>query len=200
MLCMILEATGGAGGTRTHGGRIMRTTVPCTVAASCTDDTENGTDGTHRAGIIPWAIPRTIPRPMHPCPVILLLCVTSPRVLATGARHLATVVEASLTAGLQKTLEPPTGRRTGCTDCRGTRGRPWLTYADHARSATVLRAARARAAHALAAPMSPIIALTVLAAVGISIVPFHGQGCCVSHPATALRHRALYPRERAWPL
>jgi len=54
---------GGAGGARTHDRRIMRTTAPCTMRASCTDDTENGTDGTHRAGTI-WRVgPRTGPRP-----------------------------------------------------------------------------------------------------------------------------------------
>ena len=53
---------GGAGGARTHDRRIMRTTAPCTMRASCTDDTENGTDGTHRAGITWRAILRTIPR------------------------------------------------------------------------------------------------------------------------------------------
>ena len=31
---------GGAGGARTHDRRIMRTTAPCTMRASCTDDTE----------------------------------------------------------------------------------------------------------------------------------------------------------------
>jgi hypothetical protein len=56
-------AAGGAGGTRTHARRIMRSTPPCTTRASCTDDTEYRTDGTHRAGIIRRAIPRTIPRP-----------------------------------------------------------------------------------------------------------------------------------------
>ena len=31
--------------------RIMRTTAPCTMHVSCTDNTENGTDSAHRAGI-----------------------------------------------------------------------------------------------------------------------------------------------------
>src|ERR1035438_4187375 len=31
---------GGAGGARTHDRRIMRSTAPCTVRASCTDATE----------------------------------------------------------------------------------------------------------------------------------------------------------------
>src|SRR6516162_243962 len=43
----------------------MRTPAPCTTHASCTDDTENDTDGTHRAGITWRAIPRTIPRTHH---------------------------------------------------------------------------------------------------------------------------------------
>ena len=43
--------------------RIMRTTAPSTMSASCTDDTDNRTDGTHRAGITWRAGPRTGPRP-----------------------------------------------------------------------------------------------------------------------------------------
>jgi len=43
---------GGAGGARTHDRRIMRSTVPRTMRASCTDDTGYRTDGARRAGII----------------------------------------------------------------------------------------------------------------------------------------------------
>ena len=46
----------------TAGGRV-RSTAPCTTVANCTDDTNHRTDGTHYAGIIRRAIPRTIPRP-----------------------------------------------------------------------------------------------------------------------------------------
>jgi hypothetical protein len=50
----------------------MRSTASSTVRASCTDDTDHRTDGTHRAGIVQ----RAIPRPSSSRPVILLLCVT----------------------------------------------------------------------------------------------------------------------------
>jgi hypothetical protein len=70
---------GWAGGTRTHDRRIMRSTAPCATCASCADDTNHCTDGTHRAGIIWRAGPRTDPRSRRLCLLILLLCVTSPR-------------------------------------------------------------------------------------------------------------------------
>src|SRR6516225_9100439 len=47
--------------------------------ASCTDSTGHGTDCTHRAGIIWRAVPRNVPRPKLPRPLILLLCVTPAR-------------------------------------------------------------------------------------------------------------------------
>jgi hypothetical protein len=62
------EGGGGAGGARTHDRRIMRSTAPCTTHASCTDDADHCTDGTHHAGIIWRAGPRTGPRPRRPCP------------------------------------------------------------------------------------------------------------------------------------
>jgi hypothetical protein len=62
----VLETSGGAGGTRTHGVLIMRSTAPCTIRASCTDGTDHRTDGTHHARIILRAIPRTIPRLRRP--------------------------------------------------------------------------------------------------------------------------------------
>jgi len=43
----------------------MRTKTTCTRRPSCTDNTDNRTDGTQSAGIIPRVIPRTIPRPRH---------------------------------------------------------------------------------------------------------------------------------------
>jgi hypothetical protein len=67
----------GAGGARTHDRRIMRTTVPCTVRASCTD----GTGLSHRRHSRRWDHPvtrstnRSTPDALHL--VILLLCVTS---------------------------------------------------------------------------------------------------------------------------
>ena len=39
-------------GLETHDRRIMRSTAPCAISASCADDTIHCTDGTHRAGII----------------------------------------------------------------------------------------------------------------------------------------------------
>jgi hypothetical protein len=66
----VLETSGRAGGTRTHGVRIMRSTPPCTMPASCTDGTDHRTDGIHHAGIITRAIPRTIPTPRRPGPSI----------------------------------------------------------------------------------------------------------------------------------
>lgn len=56
------RASGGAGGARTHDRRIMRSTAPCTVRASCTDGTGYRTDGARRTGIIWRAGPRTGPR------------------------------------------------------------------------------------------------------------------------------------------
>jgi hypothetical protein len=70
---------GGAGGARTHDRRIMRSKAPRTERSTCTDDTDHCTDGTHHAGIIWCAGPRTGPRPRRPCPLVLLLCVTSPK-------------------------------------------------------------------------------------------------------------------------
>jgi hypothetical protein len=61
---------------RTAGLPFTRRTATCTERASCTDDTGNRTDGTHRAGIVRCAGPRTGPRPRPSCPAILLLCVT----------------------------------------------------------------------------------------------------------------------------
>jgi len=52
----------GAGEARTHDRRIMRSTAPCTVCASCTDKTDHRAHGTRRAGIIWCAGPRTGPR------------------------------------------------------------------------------------------------------------------------------------------
>ena len=55
------QIAGGAGGARTHDRRIMRSTAPCGVRASCTDDTDHRTSGTRNAGI--WrAGPRAVPR------------------------------------------------------------------------------------------------------------------------------------------
>ena len=48
------------------------------MRASCADDTDHCTGGTHHAGIIWRAGPRTGPRPRSLRPVILLLCVTPP--------------------------------------------------------------------------------------------------------------------------
>jgi hypothetical protein len=73
---------------------------PCAgMPASCTDDTGHGTDHTHRAGIIWRAVPRNVPRPKLPRPLILLLCVTSPRAPA----HVTTVMG---TNGLQTAATP----------------------------------------------------------------------------------------------
>jgi hypothetical protein len=68
---------GGAGGARTHDRRIMRSTASCNTHASCIDDTHHCTDGSHHAGIIWRAGPRTGPRPRRLYPLVLLLCVTS---------------------------------------------------------------------------------------------------------------------------
>src|SRR6185437_7646729 len=48
--------------------RITRGTIPSCARASCTDSTENRTDGTHGAGIIRAPVPRPVPRPapLHP--------------------------------------------------------------------------------------------------------------------------------------
>jgi len=53
---------GGAGGARTHDRRIMRSTAPRSVRATCTDATDPGIDGTRCTGIIRRAGPRTGPR------------------------------------------------------------------------------------------------------------------------------------------
>src|SRR2546430_14912890 len=62
---------GGAGGARTHDRRVMRRTASCIRHASYVDDTDHFTDGTHHAGIIWRAGPRTGPRPLRPYPLIL---------------------------------------------------------------------------------------------------------------------------------
>jgi len=46
--------------------------------ASCTNDTNHRTNGTHHSGIIWRAGPRTGPRPQRPDPLVLLLCETPP--------------------------------------------------------------------------------------------------------------------------
>ena len=79
--CRINGATGGAGGARTHDRRIMRSMLPRSARASCADGTEHRTDGTRRAGIIWRPGPRTGPRPRPLRPMVLLLCVTSPRAI-----------------------------------------------------------------------------------------------------------------------
>ena len=66
----------GAGGARTHDRRIVRSTASCNTRTSCIDDRDHCTDGSHRAGIIWRAGPRTGPRPRRRCPLVLLLCVT----------------------------------------------------------------------------------------------------------------------------
>src|SRR6185312_8820316 len=73
------------GGARTHDRRIMRSAASCTTHASCTDDTDHRTGGSHHAGTIWRAGPRTGPRSRPPRPLILLLCVTSLR--APGVRQ-----------------------------------------------------------------------------------------------------------------
>src|SRR5260370_14827605 len=80
---------GGAGGARTHDRRIMRSTASCTTRASCTDDTDHRTGGSHHAGTIWRAGPRTGPRPRHPCLLILLLCVTPLRAPSLRPRERA---------------------------------------------------------------------------------------------------------------
>ncbi len=90
-----VSGSGGAGGARTHDRRIMRSTAPCNTHASCTDDTDHCTGGSHHAGTIWRAGPRTGPRPRRPCPLVLLLCVASltarhprpPADLAVGGRR-----------------------------------------------------------------------------------------------------------------
>jgi len=88
-MCVPLEmaaVASGAGGARTHDRPIMRSTASCTIRASCTDDTNHCTDGTHRAGIIWRAGPRTGPRPKRPSPLVLLLCVHRQSTQPTSAR------------------------------------------------------------------------------------------------------------------
>jgi hypothetical protein len=79
----------GAGGARTHDRRIMRSTASCNTRASCIDNTDHCTDGSHRAGIIWRAGPRTGPRPRHPCLLVLLLCVTPLRAPSLRPRERA---------------------------------------------------------------------------------------------------------------
>jgi len=46
--------------------RITSGVLPACARATCTDSTDNRTDGTHDAGIIWHAVPRTVPRPQRP--------------------------------------------------------------------------------------------------------------------------------------
>ena len=64
---------------RTADLPFTRSTASCNMRATCADDTDHRTDGTHHAGIIWRAGPRTGPQPRRPFPAVLLLCVTSPR-------------------------------------------------------------------------------------------------------------------------
>ena len=51
--------------------------LPGSAPASCTDSTDHHTDGTHRAGTIQGAVPRTVPR-LRPCVTLSCsLCVAS---------------------------------------------------------------------------------------------------------------------------
>jgi hypothetical protein len=79
----------GPGGARTHDRRIMRSTASCNTRASCTDDTGHRTDDARCTGIIWRAGPRTGPRPRRPCPLVLLLCVTSLRAPSLRPREQA---------------------------------------------------------------------------------------------------------------
>ena len=68
----------------------MRSTAQCNTRASCTDDTGHRTDDVNRCtGIIWRAGPRTGPRPRRPCPLVLLLCVTSLRAPSLRPREQA---------------------------------------------------------------------------------------------------------------
>ena len=193
------KPVGGAGGARTHDRRIMRSTAPSTVPASCTDDTENGTDGTHHAGIIPRAIPRTLPRPRRPRPPHS----ATVRNIAksdwpTSARGPAVPRAAHLSrrppcAGHRRTTSRP---RRGVPHRRDRRrhrsrheearrrtdgrvragglgslalGRP----ADHAGSATALREARSRALGSLPAPIPHESAAAAPKTLGFSAHSFH---------------------------
>ena len=130
------------------------------MPASCTDGAEYRTDCTRRAGIIGTAVPRTVPRPRRPRPLILLLCVTSPR--ATGLRlptarpqRAAHLSRRSPWAGQRYTPSRPGHRSVPHRrDCRrhrsrsrpgrrmyrrhGMRGRPRLTHARTARRSCAL--------------------------------------------------------------
>ena len=66
---------------RTADLPFTRSTASCTERSTCTDDTDHRTDGTHHAGIIWRAGPRTGPRPRPLCPWILLLRVNVSGVL-----------------------------------------------------------------------------------------------------------------------
>ena len=54
---------GAAYRNRTDDLRITRGLLPACARATCTDSTDHRTDGTHDAGIIRHAVPRTVPRP-----------------------------------------------------------------------------------------------------------------------------------------
>ena len=72
---------------RTDDLRITRGTIPSRTPASCTDSTDHRTDGTHRAGTIQGAVPRTVPRP-RPCVTpSCSLCVTSLRHSRQDSQH-----------------------------------------------------------------------------------------------------------------
>ena len=53
---------GAAYRNRTDDLRITRGMLPAYARATCTDGTDHRTDGTHDAGIIRHAVPRTVPR------------------------------------------------------------------------------------------------------------------------------------------
>jgi hypothetical protein len=70
---------------RTTSLPFTRSTAPCNMQATCTDDTDYRTDGTRSPGIIRRVVP-TVPRPRPFTPFILLLCVTLPGALRPHPR------------------------------------------------------------------------------------------------------------------
>jgi hypothetical protein len=83
---------------RTADLPFTRSTASCNMRATCADDTDHRTDGTHHAGIIWRAGRRTGPQPRRPFPAVLLLCVTSPRApIRPGRAGSAAQIRAGLT-------------------------------------------------------------------------------------------------------
>ena len=97
---------------RTAGLPFTRSTATCIERSSCTDNTDHRTDGTRCAGIIPHAVPRTVPRPRLWPPPSCSLCVTT---LRHSHQDLGDVVDMRLGIAYRGFANCGKARRVGMT-------------------------------------------------------------------------------------